>query len=185
VSVAGTGGPTADAGAEAVGAAPGLVALADAGPAGPRDRDAAFAELFEQERRPMVRVAYLLVGSEALAEELVQDAFATVYLRWDRIDRPGAFLRRCVVNGAKGSLRRRALERRHAPDPAEPSTGPDGRELLDALAALPLRQRAVVVLRFYERMTQEEIADALDLPLGTVKSNLHRGLARLREVIER
>ena len=149
------------------------------------DREAGFDELFARERRPMVQVAFLLVGSEAVAEEIVQDAFATVYERWARIDQPGAFLRRCVVNGAKRSLRRRALARRREPELIEGAVDHDARELLDALAQLPVRQRSVIVLRFYEHMTQPEIADALDLRLGTVKSSLHRGLARLREVIER
>ncbi|MGI8756543.1 MAG: RNA polymerase sigma factor [Acidimicrobiales bacterium] len=149
------------------------------------DRDPAFSELFARERQPMVRVAYLLVGSEAQAEEIAQDAFATVYERWHRIDQPGAFLRRCVVNGAKHSLRRHAMVRRHAPALPDEQVDHGARELLDALAALPLRQRSVIVLRFYEQMTQQEIADALDMRVGTVKSSLHRGLARLREVIER
>lgn len=147
-------------------------------------REEAFAALFEVERRPMVRVAYLLVGSEAQAEEIVQDAFAAVYVRWARIDNPGAFLRRCVVNGAKGALRRRSLERRRAGEVVDEGEPPAARELLDALAALPPLWRAVVVLRFYEGMSQQEIADALDVRLGTVKSGLHRGLAKLREVIE-
>lgn len=148
------------------------------------DADAAFDALFVRERTAMVRVAYLLVGSESVAEEIVQDAFASVYVRWDRIDNPGGFLRQCVVNGAKSSLRRRSLERRKAVLLVDEGTPPAGRELLDALAALPLGWRSVVVLRFYEGMTQEEIATALDMRLGTVKSSLHRGLAKLREALE-
>jgi RNA polymerase sigma-70 factor (sigma-E family) len=148
------------------------------------DVDAAFDSLFVRERTAMVRVAYLLVGSEPLAEEIVQEAFASVYVRWDRIDNPGGFLRQCVVNGAKSSLRRRSLERRKAPLLVEEATPPAGRELLDALAELPLGWRSVVVLRFYENMTQEEIADALGMRIGTVKSSLHRGLAKLREALE-
>lgn len=148
------------------------------------DVDTAFDALFVRERTAMVRVAYLLVGSEPLAEEVVQEAFASVYARWDRIDNPGGFLRQCVVNGSRSVLRRRALERRKAQLLVDEGTAPAGRELLDALAALPLSWRSVVVLRFYEGMTQEEIADALDMRLGTVKSSLHRGLAMLREALE-
>lgn len=146
--------------------------------------DAGFDALFERERSAMVRVAYLLVGSEQVAEEVVQDAFAAVYVRWDSIDNPGGFLRQCVVNGARSSLRRRSLERRKAHLVVEEGTARAGRELLDALAELPLGWRSVVVLRFYEGMTQEEIADALEMRLGTVKSSLHRGLAKLREALE-
>lgn len=148
------------------------------------EREAGFAALFDRERTAMVRVAFLLVGSEPFAEEIVQDAFATVYVRWDRIDNHGGFLRQCVVNGAKSALRRRSLERRKAVLLVDQGEPPAGRELLDALAKLPLTRRAVVVLRFYEGLTQQEIADALDLRIGTVKSNLHRGLAELREVLE-
>jgi RNA polymerase sigma-70 factor (sigma-E family) len=147
------------------------------------DRDRAFRELFDRERVPMVRVAVLLVGSESLAEEVVQEAFAAVYLRWDRLDRPGGYLRQCVVNGAHGVLRRRSLERRRAIDTVDEGTAPAARELLDALAALPMERRAVVVLRFYEGLSQEEIAEALDVRLGTVKSRLHRGLADLRRAL--
>jgi RNA polymerase sigma-70 factor (sigma-E family) len=148
------------------------------------DVDAAFDALFARERTPMVRVAYLLVGSEPVAEEIVQDAFAKVYVRWGQIDNHGGFLRQCVVNGAKSSLRRRSLERRKVQLIVDEGTPPAGRELLDALAELPLGWRSVVVLRFYEGMTQEEIAEALGMRLGTVKSSLHRGLARLREALE-
>lgn len=150
----------------------------------PASRAEGFDELFERERQPMVRVAYLLVGSEQQAEEVVQDAFAAVYLRWDRIDNPGGFLRQCVVNGARTLLRRRSLERRKVQLVVEEVQPAPGRELLDALAELPLSWRAVVVLRFYEGMTQPEIAEALDMRLGTVKSSLHRGLAMLREALE-
>ncbi|MGN6692917.1 MAG: RNA polymerase sigma factor [Aquihabitans sp.] len=148
------------------------------------DTTSAFDALFVRERTAMVRVAYLLVGSEPIAEEIVQEAFAAVYARWDRIENPGGFLRQCVVNGAHSSLRRRSLERRKAQLLVDEGTAPAGRELLDALAALPIGWRSVVVLRFYEGMTQEEIAVALDMRLGTVKSSLHRGLAKLREALE-
>lgn len=150
--------------------------------------DEAFAALFERERAPMVRLAYLLVGDEARAEEVVQEAFVAVLTRWRRIDNPGAFLRRCVVNGAKGSLRSRAREQRRQRELVDgrPDTAVDlgARELLDALAVLAPTRRAVVVLRFYGHLTHDEIAEALQLRVGTVKSNLHRGLAQLREAME-
>lgn len=146
-------------------------------------RASGFDDLFEAERDAMVRIALLLVGSEPLAEEIVQDAFAAVYLRWDRLERPGAYLRQSVVNGARSLLRRRALERRHLRSVADDGVPAPARELLDALAALSIERRAVIVLRFYEGMTQEEIAEALGLRLGTVKSRLHRGLAELREAL--
>jgi DNA-directed RNA polymerase specialized sigma24 family protein len=67
-----------------------------------------FDELFLRERQSMVRVAYLIAGSTAVAEEVTHDAFVTVFERWDRLDQPGAYLRRCVVNGAMRASRRRA-----------------------------------------------------------------------------
>jgi RNA polymerase sigma-70 factor (sigma-E family) len=149
------------------------------------ERAVAFEALFDRERTAMVRVAYLLVGDEAIAEEVVHDGFATVFERWDQLDNPGGYLRQCVVNGARRVQRRRSVERRHQPMPPEAGVDPQARELLDALAGLPERWRAVVVLRFYADLTPTEIAEVLDVRLGTVKSSLHRGLAQLRTVVER
>jgi RNA polymerase sigma-70 factor (sigma-E family) len=144
-----------------------------------------FEQLFERERVPMVRVAYLIVGSAALAEELVQEAFAQLLDRWNRVEHPASYLRTCVVNGAKRANRRRRLEetilRRALPDQVAESA-PD--YLQDALAALPVRQRAALVLRFYDRMSEVEIAEVLKCRPGTVKSLVSRGLVRLREVID-
>ena len=144
-----------------------------------------FDDLFRRRYEPMVRVAYLLVGSRAEAEEVVQDAFARVEVRWARLDRPEGYLHRCVVNCSHDVLRRRRLEMRfrrmHRDEPAELRAD----ELRDALARLPDRQRAVVVLRFYAGLPEREIADALNIRPGTVKSRLHRALAQLREEIER
>ena len=107
-------------------------------------RDAAFGAVFAEEHAPMVRLAFLLVGDEDDAEELVQEAFATLHERWDRVDRPGAYLRRCVVNRARDLLRRRAVARRlRWPTGDDAELGAD--HLLDALAALPARRRVVRV----------------------------------------
>ena len=145
---------------------------------------AGFDHLFAGERRPMTRLAFLLTGSEATAEEVVQDAFAQVYERWDRLDRPGGYLRTCVVNGARRAGKRQARELRVVSStPAETAVDLEARELLDALGRLRTEWRAVVVLRFYADMGQEEIADALGMRLGTVKSRLHRALGQLREEI--
>ena len=75
--------------------------------------DAGLDRLFVAERRPMVRLAALMVGSRALAEEIVQDAFASVSERWDGLHRPGGYLRTAVVNGCARVLRRRSVEDRH------------------------------------------------------------------------
>lgn len=147
-----------------------------------------FDAVFERERDAMVRLAYLLTGDDSAAEEIVQDAFVTLLDRWHRVDNPGGFVRACVVNGARSAHRRTTRDRRRLraiTDQRPPeSTDLGARELLDALGALPPLRRAVVVLRFYGHLTQEEIAEALHLRLGTVKSNLHRGLADLRKALE-
>lgn len=147
-----------------------------------------FEALFERERHAMVRVAYLITGSTAVSEEVAHDAFVEVYRRWGRLDRPGAYLRRCVVNGA---LRH---NRRSGP-PATPldagvedgrpaAASPDGYDhTLDAVLRLRPRPRALVVLRYYAGLPHAEIADALGIPVGTVKSGLHNALAELRKVL--
>ena len=132
-----------------------------------------------------VRLAVALVDVPATAEDLVQDAFAQVWLRWDRLDKPEAYLRTCVVNLCRRELRRRRLRRR-APERVSVTTlDAPARELLDALRALPPRRRAVVVLRFYEDQSEAQIAATLGMRPGTVKATLHQALAQLREVIER
>jgi RNA polymerase sigma-70 factor (sigma-E family) len=143
---------------------------------------AGFDDLFTAERRPMTRLAFLLTGSEPIAEEVVQDAFAQVYERWSRLDRPGGYLRTCVVNGARRAGKRRSRDLRVVSS-TETSVDLEAREMLDALSRLRPEWRAVVVLRFYGDMSQEEIAEVLGMRLGTVKSSLHRALGQLREEI--
>jgi RNA polymerase sigma-70 factor (sigma-E family) len=142
-----------------------------------------FDELYASEWAPMVRLAHLLVGSGVVAEELVQDAFARVYERWGRVDNHGGYLRTCVVNGVRRSQRRTAFELRVVHERGE-AVEMEARELLDALGRLKPRWRAVVVLRFYGGLTQDEIAEALGMRAGTVKSALHRALQQLREELE-
>jgi RNA polymerase sigma-70 factor (sigma-E family) len=153
-----------------------------------RERESAFDHTFRRQYEPMVRVAYLLVGSRAEAEEVVQDAFARVELRWSDIERANAdaYLRRCVVNRSKDLLRRRQVERRLRPLlPREGTVELHADELGDALAALPARRRAAIVLRYYVGLGEREIAETLGVRPGTVKSLLHRALAQLRQAIER
>jgi RNA polymerase sigma-70 factor (sigma-E family) len=153
--------------------------------AGVQDREAGFEALYEREYAPMIRVAFLLLDSQPAAEEAVHDAFAKVYERWRKVDDPGAYLRTCVVNRCRDLQRRRRLERERHPDPGRGYDELGARELLDALAALPMKQRAAVVLRFYEGRSEAEIAEALGVAPGTVKSMVSRALAQLREVVER
>ena len=138
--------------------------------------------LFVVERVPMVRLATLMVGSRAVAEEVVQDAFASVSERWDGLERPGAYLRTAVVNGCAQTLRRRSVEDRHRPVAlANPSEIPERLiELRSAMDRLVYRQRIVVVLRYFVDMPDGEIAQILNVKPSTVRSLAHRALAVLR-----
>jgi RNA polymerase sigma-70 factor (sigma-E family) len=141
-------------------------------------------DLFTTSRVEMVRLAHLITGSNVVAEDVVQEAFVRLRRHWPRLGNPGGYLRTSVVNLARQHLRRRDVERRHAP--AEPEerqlTGdPEIDDTWAALCRLPTRQRAVVVLRFDEDLSYSEIAHIVGSRVGTVKSNLHRGLARLRK----
>jgi len=143
-----------------------------------------FEALFALEQAPMVRLAFLLLGSGPAAEEAVQESFAKVYERWGAIDRPGAFLRKCVVNECRSRHRRAALALRKRHLIAEPDIVNDRHaDLADALARLPQRRRTVVVLRHYVQMTNAEIAEAMGISEGAVKSSLHRGLQQLKETL--
>ena len=151
------------------------------------DIDDVFGALYAAHYDPMVRLAALLVGSTMAAEDIVQDAFAKLHSRLDRIEVPKAWLHTTVVNACRNERRRLGTARRHAarlvPNPAvidEPV-----HDLVVALRRLPHRQRAVVVLRFYLDLPEAEIAQLLSIRLGTVKSSLHRALARLRTEIDR
>lgn len=143
-----------------------------------------FEALFLLEQASMLRLAFLLLGSGPTAEEAVQEAFATVYERWNSIDRPGAFLRTCVVNECRSRHRRAAVALRKRHLIAEPDLVDDRHaELADALARLPRQRRTAVVLRHYLQMNTAEIAKAMGTSEGTVKSSLHRGLQQLKETL--
>jgi RNA polymerase sigma-70 factor (sigma-E family) len=152
------------------------------------DRDAellpSFVELYTESFAPMVRLAVALTGSDIWAEDLVHDAFVRVHARWPHVTEPRAYLRRAVVNACRsaGRRRRRELATAHIHLVTGAPQGSD--ELLDALARLSYRQRAALVLQFYEGLSQAEIADVLGCREGTVASLVHRGLANLRKLIE-
>ena len=145
---------------------------------------ASFDDLYRDEYEPMVRLARGLVDAPEIAEEIVQDAFARVYERWSRLDHPGGYLRTAVVNGARSELRKREVRRRIGLRPFIPPQSEDRDYLLDALHQLSPRQKTALVLRFYADMTEREIAQAMGVRPGTVKSATSRGLAELRKVVE-
>ena len=145
------------------------------------------ARLFAAERIPMVHLAALLVGSPAVAEEIVQEAFESVVKRWDSLDRPGAYLRTSVVNKCMSSLRRRSVENRFrasAPVLSNPGIPEQLIELRAALARLSDRQRTVVLLRYFADMPDAQIAETLGVRPATVPSLAHRALAVLRKELE-
>jgi RNA polymerase sigma-70 factor (sigma-E family) len=149
--------------------------------------EVAFAEVYERDYLALVRLAHLLTASNEVGEDIVQESFARALARWEELDNPAAYLRTTVVNRTRSWHRRRAVEerlgRRIAPDD-EAAAEAKG-EMWDALATLPFRQRAALVLRFYEDRTTDEIAALLGCRPGTARSLLSRGIAALREVIER
>jgi RNA polymerase sigma-70 factor (sigma-E family) len=150
------------------------------------DADAEFAAFVLSAQRRLRRVAYLVCGDWHRAEDIVQTALAQVYSRWDRIrreDGPDGYAHRAVVNAAIDE-RRRPWRRERAtdvlPDRATPVDDGVTPAVLEALATLPKRQRAVVVLRYVEDLDIEQTAALLGISSGTVKSQASKGLASLR-----
>ena len=144
-----------------------------------------FVELYEDQFTAMVRLAVALTGSDAGAEDLVQDAFVRVHGRWERVETPTAYLRRTVVNACRSAARRARRERTARTLELASVDVLEADELFDALATLPYRQRAALVLQYYEGLSHSEIAAVLGCRVGTVASLVHRGLAQLRRVIDR
>jgi RNA polymerase sigma-70 factor (sigma-E family) len=137
--------------------------------------------LYRSHQRPMVRLARLLTGSPAVAEEIVQEAFIKFARSTGTKDEPAAYLRVIVVNLSRSQQRRTLLERRLAPEAPVLSGIADIDETWGVLRKLPFRQRAALMLRYYEDLSEADIARVLDCRPGTVKSALHRGLAALRK----
>jgi RNA polymerase sigma-70 factor (sigma-E family) len=136
-----------------------------------------------------LRLARLLAGDRHRGEELLQDSLVRLYVRWRRVPArdPQAYLRRMLVNGNISWWRRRYREQLVESPPEHEDPGTATREFHDelgrALRALPPRQRAVVVLRYYEDLTEREVAAVLGCTAGTVKSQNARALNRLRELL--
>ncbi|MEU7001568.1 SigE family RNA polymerase sigma factor [Nonomuraea sp. NPDC046570] len=144
---------------------------------------------YVQARGPaLLRAAHQLTGHPCDAEDLLQSALAKTYLAWDHIqDRTAldGYVRRAMVNLNISQWRRRRLEEYPAEELPEPPVEGAGSgeldELLDAaLARLPDRMRAAIILRYYDDLSEPEIARALGISLGTVKSTVSRAMAKLR-----
>ena len=140
--------------------------------------------LYRRQRAAMVRLARLLTGSPTVAEEVVQEAFLKMHKQVHTPLNPDGYLRTTVANLARSHLRRLRLERRWTPDAPVTTSVPEVDETWAAVCRLPYRQRAVLVLRFYEDLAEHDIAQVLGCRVGTVKSRLHRALSALREELQ-
>ena len=161
--------------------------------AGRPERSDVVSQLFAAHHRRLVGLAYLLVGDQQTAEDLVQEAFAGLYQRWRLLRDHNAavtYLNRAVVNGGRDQLRHRVRGRaafgRMTPMSEELASAEhaavehdEADRLWRALAALPMRQRQVLVLRYYLNQTEAEIATTLQVSPGSVKTHASRGLAAL------
>ncbi len=153
-------------------------------------RDAEFSAYLVARQASLLRTAYLLTGDRHQSEDLVQTAFAKLYLAWDRVREHGSldgYVRRILVN-EHNSLWRRAWKRREVatdrlPEAPTHDTYDEGRAgaLWELVQTLPRRARAVVVLRYYEELSETETAEVLGISVGTVKSQASRALSALRE----
>src|SRR6185437_5520981 len=159
-------------------------------------RDEEFREFMRNRASTLHQSAYLLCGDWHLAHDLVQDTLVSAYQHWPRVrqaDNPDAYVRRILINEVRGRWRRRdrTMPVARFPEVHEPVT-PDASDeidrragLLQALLALPLRQRATIILRYLEGMSERETAAALGCSEGTVKSQSARALGTLRSFLER
>jgi RNA polymerase sigma-70 factor (sigma-E family) len=150
-----------------------------------------FREYAATRRADLRRTAYLLCGDWYLADDLVQDALAKLYVHWRRVRARGevdAYVRRMLDNGFLATKRRswrREVSAAQVPDAPGPDTADDGTrdQLRRALTRLQPSQRAIVVLRYWEDLSVEQTAAALGCSTGNVKSQAARGLAHLREAL--
>ena len=153
------------------------------------DADTEFQDYMAGRWPALVRTAFLLTGDRSLAEDLAQTALTKVYASWKRVRRADdvdAYVRRVLVNANSERFRKKRVAEHLVAAPQDASAH-DPHEsyvrrsaLMAALAELPARQRAVVVLRYWEDLTEQQIAAALGCSTGTVKSQASKALARLR-----
>jgi len=156
--------------------------------------EAAVAAPYRAQAVGLIRLAYLMLGDRAAAEDVVQDAFFGLFRRWDRLADPGgalAYVRSSVLNGCRTALRRRALG--HRITMYQPPSGSaeaavlsreEREEVMRAVRRLPDRQREALVLRFYLDLPDPEIARVMGIRPGTVRSATHRALKALGHLLE-
>ena len=185
------GGPVAP-GSSGAGSA--VRGTADASPAEARQ---AVSALYEAHAVGLIRLAVVMLGDRPAAEDVVQEAFCGLYRRWDQLGDKGkalSYVRSATLNGCRSELRHRIRnERRGSPPASRAGTasaehaaliGEEHDQVLGALRRLPDRQREALVLRFYLDLTEPEIAAAMGISHGTVKSTTSRALAALGRLLE-
>ena len=165
-----------------------------------RDADEALVALYTAYYRSLVRMAALLLHDTAAAEDVVQDSFVAMHKSWRRLRDPEkalAYLRQSVINRSRSRLRHlKVVERKTPPLAAETATmtmpsaeygalaALERQHVMTALRRLPHRQREVLVLRYYADLSEAQIADAMGISPGAVKSHASRGIAALRNTLE-
>jgi RNA polymerase sigma-70 factor (sigma-E family) len=158
------------------------------------DPGRALAELYAVHYQALVRLAALLVRDMATAEEVVQDSFVAMHANWRRLrdcGKASSYLRRCVVNRSRSVLRHQMVTERNMlqPPPEMPSAEQGAMTLVErsavvaALHGLPARQREALVLRYYADLPEAEIASAMGVSQGAVKSHVFRAMSALRGVL--
>jgi RNA polymerase sigma-70 factor (ECF subfamily) len=148
-----------------------------------------FEEFVAAHAPHLMRLSYALCGDRGRAEDAVQDACERVYLRWDKLDDPLPYARQVVLNATRDGWRR-VLRRERVVELVPDSRASDGTSqtddrdlLLRALRTLPHGQRAVLLLRYWEDLTEADTARVLGVSVGTVKSQTARAMSGLREAI--
>ena len=156
-----------------------------------RERDSEFRDFYMREAPRLKRLAIMLVGDADRGADLAQDAMVKTYASWPRIrgEDPAPYAKRVLVNLCRNVHRRRLLElRKTPPPPRDVIDRGDGVEdalrVAAALSALSPIARAVVLLRYFEDMRESDIAQTLDRPLNTIKSDLRRALEKLRPMLD-
>jgi len=179
------------------GSAAATVAAEHAGPGGygAVSAEGAVTELYEAHALGLIRLAHIMLGDRASAEDVVQEAFCGLYRRWPHLADPASavhYVRSSVLNGCRSVLRRHSLHRSLAPtgyQPPESSaesvalTGEERREVMRALRQLPQRQREALVLRFYLDLSADEAAATMEISPSSVRSAITRGLASLGRML--
>jgi RNA polymerase sigma-70 factor (sigma-E family) len=181
---------------EAIAAVP-LLAEAVHAPAGRAwDASDVVTEIYTTHYNQLVRLAVMLVHDLQTAEEVVQDAFEAMHLAWRRLrdtEKALSYLRQAIVNRSRSVLRHRKVVEMHAPKPAPDEQSAEHAamtliersEVTTALRSLPVRQREAVVLRYYGDFSEADIAKAMGISRGAVKSHTARAMAALKTILER